>query len=185
MSDRAEQCIICDKSFDRLRSLHLHCVQTHPKKFICCPICYRLFITQDDFVNHSNSHHERSTKKNTGVNSKYVTPKILCYKISMLFFFPFSQLKEDHYKPSFTYTFDGHMVNDTKCMACWKRFSNSTSVRNHYKHTHLMVKYLCHHCPQTYSSLQNLKYHYRSMHGLKSTVSNMYFSWYFCLIHTA
>lgn len=74
MSDKTTKCPICYEVFDRLQSLHFHCVQNHPKKFICCPICYQLFRTLNDFVEHSNSHHGRLTKGNVLVDIEIRQP---------------------------------------------------------------------------------------------------------------
>lgn len=74
MSDKTTKCPVCHEFFDRLHSLHLHCVENHPTEFICCPICYQPFKTQNDFVKHSNSHHGRLTKENALVDIEIRRP---------------------------------------------------------------------------------------------------------------
>lgn len=169
MSDKIAKCRICYEVFDRLRLLHLHCVQNHPKKFICCPICYQLSWTPNDFVEHSNSHHGRLTKENVLVDIEIRQPEYRKPYNSVLYVC--FQMERVDFKPTTRYSLDERMVIGSRCVACLKCFRSKGNAHKHYEEMHLMVKYLCHSCPQLYTALNGLQYHFRHAHDFKPIVS--------------
>lgn len=176
MSVNSQKCPICSESIETMYSLHSHCIEKHPRRFVCCPICFQPLKNSQsnrDLVKHSNFLHRRKTKKEVVWESC-----VECaFNRNSLPFHCFGfQYNSVDYAPNASYRFGEHMLQDKSCVICSKDFSNHKQVTKHIREIHLAIKYLCNQCPKTFSKLTHLKNHHSTKHGhgsnTKSAVSD-------------
>lgn len=176
--DKNRNCPICNEKLESLTSLHLHCVRNHARNFICCAICYELFKHRSDLVKHSNAQHDRRTKTSNRVcggglesaDKNFVTLFIQIRSFHFVFT-PFFQITKQDFKAFKSLNFVKRMVDGSKCMACSKYFKNQYIAQTHYRDLHLMVKFLCHRCPEIFTTINNLKCHFDVEHANETAVS--------------